>query len=482
MMQIKKNLKLIIASVLALSMLAGCGDKSGTGDTGTKAPDTSAADTKDTAAVDTTTPADTDAPKDDVVSRDLGGKLITIGNWWSNSDDFVAKSSYQEALVEYRNDIQEKYNCTIKEVNLCGWGEMMELCATSIMASTPEASIFVLDSSFVASLLKQGLFYDVASLPSANFDDEKWNQLVRDVMTFNGKTYGFATGYEPRYGVFFNKRLFEEAGIDPNLPYDLQKEGTWTWDEFTKLCDKLTYDKDNDGIKDAYALTTFTNTLFTAILYSNNAKAVGKDDNGMFYNATSEPQFLEACQFMYQLNENGYNLPQPEGSNWDYFKAAFHDGQAAMRIDEEYVKGDLEDMADDFGFVLFPAGTSGAMTPVYRENVLVIPSCFSEQEADDILFAYDMWTNDVPGYDDEDDWKIASYPAYRDERAVDETLSIMREGKNGSLNVTAYVSGLEIGNICWNIWGGEQTPAELIESVQNAWNERIDAANAVFQQ
>lgn len=45
---------------------------------------------------------------------------------------------------------------------------------------------------------------------------------------------------EPRKGVFFNKRLLNDAGVDPEEIYDLQAKGEWTWEAFEALCEKLT--------------------------------------------------------------------------------------------------------------------------------------------------------------------------------------------------------------------------------------------------
>ena len=64
--------------------------------------------------------------------------------------------------------------------------------------------------------------------------------------------YAFNFGVpEPREGMFFNKRILQENGYDPDLPYDMQKDGTWTWETFEELCKKLTRDTDNDGVNDA---------------------------------------------------------------------------------------------------------------------------------------------------------------------------------------------------------------------------------------
>ena len=50
-------------------------------------------------------------------------------------------------------------------------------------------------------------------------------------MTYKDGIYGMSTEMEPRAGIFYNKRLFEEAGISADEPYDLQAKGEWTWDK-----------------------------------------------------------------------------------------------------------------------------------------------------------------------------------------------------------------------------------------------------------
>lgn len=475
-----KKIKMLIVLMLTLAMvvlnLAGCGEKKDSVETDSKVTPTETATVDPTAEpTEEATATPTEEP-----ARDLGGIEVTIGNWWAG-EPAEPTTTYEEELAAYREEIQKTYNFTIKEVNIGGWGEIQELFSTSVMANDPAASIFVLDSSFVPALLNQGLFYPVNEIPSFDFTEEKWNKSVSDTMTFAGKQYGFAVGAEPRTGVFFNKRLFEDAGLSPDLPYDLQKSGEWTWAKFEELCQKLTRDVDNDGVVDTYALASFSKDYFTAAVYSNNAKFVGKDDNGMFYNATNEPNFLEALQWARSMYDKGYTMPQPEGSEWNWFTAAFHDGQVAMRVAEEYNKGSLSDMEDDWGFVMFPAGPHGEMISILRENILVIPSCYDAETADKIAFAYNLYTEPLEGYEDADNWKLSYYSAYRDERAVDETLDRMKNGPS-VLRTDAYVYGLETGDIVYDLDAGAATPAEKIEAVQQTWDALIADANAVFKQ
>ena len=43
-------------------------------------------------------------------------------------------------------------------------------------------------------------------------------------MSIGDGIWGMSPDSEPRGGIFFNKRLFKEAGIPEDEPYDLQKK------------------------------------------------------------------------------------------------------------------------------------------------------------------------------------------------------------------------------------------------------------------
>ncbi|ONI44128.1 hypothetical protein AN641_08165 [Candidatus Epulonipiscioides gigas] len=76
----------------------------------------------------------------------------------------------------------------------------------------------------------------------------------------------------------------------------------------------------------------------------------------------------------------------------------------------------------------------------------------------------------TPGYDDPDAWKMSSYSNYRDDRAVEETLSIAREpgvAKFGyedvivaSVNTNLFINRIYINNM---------TPVEAVESIRGIW-------------
>jgi ABC-type glycerol-3-phosphate transport system substrate-binding protein len=302
-----------------------------------------------------------------------------------------------------------------------------------------------------------------------------WNQITIQSFTFNRKTYAFSNDINMTNAqvIFFNKRLFREAGFDENHLYDMQRRN-WTWNDFLDICKKLTRDINNDGIIDTYALPRDLSTdSLDAIISSNGATYVDRDRNGKFVNATNRPEFVEALQFAIQLNREGVMKPRPDGTNWDWYKAEFADGNVAMRIDESYVWGELQNMRDNWGVVLFPRGPKSNGPRVFtRENILVIPSTTKPADAEKILYAMMLWYTPQT-----EDWKSGWYNTFRDRRAVDETLPMIRDVSRHIPKNHVFIPGLNRGNIAWEMWYHEGDPAQLIESVSQDWNNKIADAN-----
>jgi ABC-type glycerol-3-phosphate transport system substrate-binding protein len=378
--------------------------------------------------------------------------------------------------------MQQDYDFKITQKQVAGWEQMPQLVATSIMAGKPAASIFFVQPDWAMMLHNRKLLYPVSNSKAVDFKSTKpveWNQDVTKAFTFDGKTYALSIGYGGSLHaqvVYFNKRLFREAGLDPNLPYDLQKNGQWTWERFVEICKRLTRDINNNGIIDTYAMTADLSTeILDAIVASNGAQYVDRDSKGKFVNATNRPEFIEALQFAIRLKNEGVLMPRPEVSNWDWYQAQFNDGKVAMRVEPQYVAGQLTNMKDDWGMVLFPKGPKAKDYTVFTdENVMVIPSTFKAEEVDRILYAVQLWYTPL-----DDDWKSNLYHVYRDTRAVDETIAMIRNPKYSVWKNHLFIPGLNRGDIAWQMWWHEGDPAQLVEAVSQTWNALIADANGI---
>jgi len=431
------------------------------------------------------------------VKNTLRGMNITVGNWWTNYDTTATPpmagwvgSEYQEKQLDYRKRLLQEYNFTMVDKNIASWNEMAQISATSIMSGRPAATIFVLQPDWALALYRQNLLYPVGSRKSVNWASTtpvEWNRSVTSAFQFrNGRTkdaYAFAEGYggsQHAAVVFFNKRLFREAGLDPNLLYDLQKAGTWTWDKFLEIARQLTRDINNDGITDIYAMPADLSTeILDALVSSNGAMYVDKDKNDMLVNVSNKPEFIQAVQFYLTLRDAKIMKPKPPGDNtpWNWHIPEFNDGRVAMRIDQQYLAtNDLRNMKDDWGMVLPPKGPRSRNYVVFNdENVRVIPAKgFTDAQVDAIVWAYQAWVTPP-----DDNWRLAEYPNYRDRRAVDETIGLIRDQKLWQWKYHLHVPGLNRGGIAWEIWYHDGEPAQLVEKVSQNWNALIMDANGL---
>jgi ABC-type glycerol-3-phosphate transport system substrate-binding protein len=412
----------------------------------------------------------------------MGG--VTIGNWWSDYDVNTEspKSDYDERLLEYRKALLKENDIIIRQKNIASWNEMSQIAATSIMAGKPAAQVFVLQPDWALALHRQNLLYPVSDNKQVNLTKTSpvdWNKAVNDTFTFNKKTYAFQAGYGDSLHaavLVWNKRLFREAGLDPNLPYDLQKNGQWTWDRFLQVCKQLTRDINNNGIIDVYAMPRDLSTeILDAFVVSNGAMYVNKDaKTGKLVNVTSRPEFIEAVQFFLKLRDEKVMMERPEGSEWNWHIPAFNDGKVAMRIDQHYIAhNDLQNMKDDWGMVLPPKGPRAKNYTVFTdENVLVVPSTYNRDQVDAIMWAVQAWLTPI-----DPNWKASLYQIYRDTRAIDETWVLIRDPKLQQWRHHLHVPGLNRGGIAWEIWFHDGEAAQLVEAVSPQWNALIEDAN-----
>ncbi len=411
---------------------------------------------------------------------DFKGMEVIYADWWSDPDRQPA-SKAEEDQFAWRDWTYDTYNFKVKQMAVCGWGSNPQFVSNFCISGGDENYVFTIDGRSATTGVKANLFYDLSKIKSVNYKDaSKYEQGTVNLLKKGDSFYGFNIGKpEPRNGVFFNKRILQENGYDPDYPYDLQKAGKWTWDTFEDMCKKLTRDTDNDGVIDQYAMASFNTEFSFSALDSNGAKIIDRDANGKYVNVAGSEKAMEAWNWIQHMFLT-YQLPQEEGENWDYFYTAFTNGEVAFLADQEYnaqPNGKFWSMADDYGFVCFPLGPhgDGKYKTVHQNNIMIIPSVYDADRAEKIAKIVDLWAEPVPGYEGPDAWKDGYWQSFRDSRAVDETLQYMMDNPNPRYDV--LISGLNQGDIIWSLCAGGGTPQELYEGCYNVWQGLIDDCN-----
>jgi ABC-type glycerol-3-phosphate transport system substrate-binding protein len=171
---------------------------------------------------------------------DVKGMEIIIGNWWDDYDTntWKPRNEAQEILLAQRKKLMQENGVVIREKMLTDWNGMQQKAVVSTMSGKPDAHVFLLQANWAMAMRARGLLAPLDDSKIINIRNPQpvgkgylpveFNQSVIDSFTFDGKAYAFSIGLSVHNfdALFFNKRLFREAGLDPNLHYDMQKAGT----------------------------------------------------------------------------------------------------------------------------------------------------------------------------------------------------------------------------------------------------------------
>lgn len=411
---------------------------------------------------------------------DFGGATVTIYDYWSGDGARAAEpTEEQQAQYDYRDWLMETYNVVIEQKQAGDWGTCAEEMINFVSAPDGSYRAYIIEPGKVGSLVANG----VAAAVNYDFSDEKWNQATINAWSIGGQAYGVSTGAsEPRGCVYFNKRILEEANIDWNEIYDMQAAGTWTWAAFEDLLKQVTVDKDNDGVIDVWGVSGSGDDMYVLATFANGGTFFDFDAEGKLQPTMDSEATVAALNWGKTIQAN-YWMHTPEGASWDWYKEAWKAGSFAFYVYQTYGgfndNSEMADMEDEWGCVAFPVPNEGdTYIHVASENTTLIPNVYTEEEVAKIMFIIDMWTNATPGYDDEFAW-IGNKYNFTDDRAVDETYAMLREGVHGRDNKVVYLGTQNdvLGNsLLWSLSSSDV--ASLIEAGMPAWQALCDTFNA----
>lgn len=414
---------------------------------------------------------------------DFGGATIYIYDYWSGDVGSDARAEdpteEQAALYAYRDWLDQTYNCHIVAKQKGDWGSQITEFTNFVAAPDGTLCLYIIEPGSVAAAIKAGAraWDDLIDLSA-----DKWNKQDLGFTTKLGKAYGvFAGEAEPRQCLYFNKKVLEDAGINWEEIYDMQADGTWTWDAFVELLKKLTRDTDGDGINDVYGLVGDATDFAIMSVFSNGGAFFAADDEGKLQPVMNSDQALEGLNWARET-WNNYSAPAGEGANWDWYKNAWKQGYCGFYMYQTYGgfndNSEMADMADPWGCVAYPIGPKGSTyVHVVSDNITLMPDVYDDETAKNLAFIYDMWTTPTPGYDDENAW-VGNKLNYTDDRAVYETYAMLREADHSAFNATLSLGTNNdvIGNgFLWNLYSND--PASLIETQMPVWEGLCEEFN-----
>ena len=158
----------------------------------------------------------------------------------------------------------------------------------TILAGDDQYDVIFPHSRTAFSYAIQNTLINLNTIETIDFSKEWWCQDIVDSCNVNGNLYvldGDISTHRLYYAfaMYFNKRIFDELGLD--YPYQMAIDGTWTFDEFSKLVKQGSKDLNGDGLikveDDQFGY--FTREWFGPIqvLYSGGQRIYTKNAKGI---------------------------------------------------------------------------------------------------------------------------------------------------------------------------------------------------------
>ncbi len=362
----KRLLALLLAALMLVSV-AACGKTNDpTKDTtpsGTSGP----SGTSDTNAPETE-PPDTEPPFDPGDLDDLPKDLSYDGAdfiFCSPQKEYPATITDQDLIADrYSNAVYERTLYVSERLGVNFEEKFTTSYADAIRAGDDTYKLVHHRGIYVFAQATEGLGYLWSDVDTVDLTKNYWFDDINANLSIGGKmitaagAYNMST-YTYTSAILFNKRLIEDYALEN--PYQLVRDGKWTWEKFAELGVKATFDLDGDGKRteeDAWGFFCSPKVAPQPFTKSVNVLMLTKDeDDYPVYALDSDERFIEVFTRMFEILYDRRFWKYTDASDGDIPETGirvFNAGRALM-IDCNFLSiPKFRDMDADFGVIPYP--------------------------------------------------------------------------------------------------------------------------------
>ncbi|WP_219069513.1 ABC transporter substrate-binding protein [Bifidobacterium simiiventris] len=169
---------------------------------------------------------------------DGGTTEISVWSGFTENDGKVV-----QAIADEFNKSQDKYKVTIEQNP---WNVINDKLLSAISAKNgPDVLTYGPDTA--KGFIDQGAFVSVDDFyADSSNETDVYRENVVEGGEVDGTHYGVPMGHAP-YSVYFNKAIFDKAGIT-------EDQYPKTWEDLAELAAKLTVDENGDGTPEQYGI------------------------------------------------------------------------------------------------------------------------------------------------------------------------------------------------------------------------------------
>ncbi len=405
-----KHISLMMAAILLGAAMVSCGG----GDT-TTTPESTAAVTGAQTTVETEEAFDPFAglPEKDYEGYDFHMLIRNNPRWIE--DMYVEAATgdiVDDAIFERNSLISEKYNITITYQPSSHDNTETDAVKT-ILAGDDAYSLVMAHGRAAFAYANQGLVLDWnTDLPYVNLDNPWWDQDARKSLSINNQLYVMIGDLSycsmgAANLMLFNKQMFMD--LDMEFPYQLVKDGKWTYETWETMAKGAASDLNGDGEMnkdhDRYGYVTQRWVGPVQAFATSGLRVISKDAADIPYISIMSDKTLEVFNRYFDLieSENAFVDKNDLSYSADFIKV-FEEGRSLFIDMNMHDVDGMRDMDTDFGIVPWPkydeaseyctnvdAGTNMCvipMTAVDPERTSIILEAMSAIGYDKVLPAY----------------------------------------------------------------------------------------------
>lgn len=303
------------------------------------------------------------AEPDDVFARipaeDYGGREFII---LSTDPEFTDASEdggiISGALAARNRAIEEKFNIKITVL------PVEETMVKPMLQNGTPCDLIYAPMETIAACGGSGLLMNDYSVPFFPVQSDYIQPELLASLSQNDTAYGFygdaAYDARARWCVYFNKTVvMETLGYDP---YEMVKNGTWTWDAFLAIANVAMADLDGNGRMNfavdryGYASSMHTSRFADAVFASFGKTFFSRDDEGFFRMDFADETADGGTGYISLLRnicvENGAKCPQRDpGAD---ALSAFSEGRLAFFCEKLSYASNLAYSDIDWGILPMP--------------------------------------------------------------------------------------------------------------------------------
>jgi len=240
----------------------------------------------------------------------------------------------------------------------------------STLASGDGPDILSLDLVFAPYFASIGALTDITDFyDSMEYKDEFIDGMV-NMGQYEGKQFAVPFSADVS-AMFYNKKHFEEAGLDPNSP-------PTTWAELRETAKALTTE---DHFGYIYAGADVGGQVFTFLPYvwGNGGDVLSKDGKQATINS---PEAIEALQFYADLTLKDKVTPEGVANySWSQAQDAFTTGKSSILLTGNFLPLILKDYPDiDWGVSLIPKNEGKEHSSFSGGELIGIPTSSKNPE------------------------------------------------------------------------------------------------------